>query len=171
MAVINNILDDLPLDYAFKFGKTKLIDGINLAAKIAIDYDDDSTTVIMATDGDTVPDSGMDSMPPSVEKVLLLGFGSRQGEFLDGHQSRQDSTTLRSLARRLGGEYYDVNTRPLPDQAIKTLSEAVPLTRKKKYGLREFAMAIAVIASGILALLPLALNLCGSKWHRYLSSN
>lgn len=170
MAVINNILDDLPLDYAFEFGKTKLIDGINLAAAKAAEYDEDSTTIIMLTDGDTVPDSGMSSMPPAVAKLLLIGLGSRQGRFLDGHQSRQDSSVLRSIARRLGGEYYDANIRHLPTQAIKSLAEAIPLTMKKYFGQRELAMALAVIASGILALLPLALNLLGSKWHNRLKA-
>lgn len=171
MAVINNIMDDLPLDYAFEYGKTKLIDGINLAAEMAADYDDDSTTIILASDGDTVPDSGLASLPPSVSKVLLLGFGSRQGKFLDGHQSRQDMATLRSIARRLGGEYYDANVRNLPDQAIKSLSEAVPMSRKNHYGLRELALTIAAAASAILALLPLALNFCGSKWHDKLKAS
>lgn len=165
MAVIQNVLDDLPLDYAFNFGKTKLIDGINCAAEQAKNYDDGSTTIIIVSDGDTIPDKGMSAMPPAVSKVLLLGLGSHQGEFIDGHQSRQDSAALRAIARRLGGEYYDANVRLVPDQAIKSLSDAVPLTLKKQYGLRELAMGLTVIASGILALLPLALTLFGSAWH------
>jgi len=171
MDVIANIMNDLPLDYAFEFGKTKLIEGINMATVMAAQYDNDSTTVIMLTDGDTVPESGMSSMPPSVAKVLIIGFGSRQGEFIDGHQSRQDSQSLRTIARRLGGEYYDANARHLPTNAIKSLAEAIPLARKNRYGLREVALAIAVIASGILALLALALNLYGSRWHKYLNAS
>jgi Ca-activated chloride channel homolog len=163
--VIKNILDELPLEFAFNFGKTKLIDGINLAAEQAKNYPEESTTVIIASDGDTVPEKGMTAMPKSVSKVLLLGLGSHQGEFIDGHQSRQDAPTLRSIARRLGGEYHDVNVRFLPDQAIKSLSDAVPLTLKRHIGLRELAMGLALVASALLALLPVALTLFGSSWH------
>jgi Ca-activated chloride channel homolog len=170
MAVVKNVLDDLPLDYAFNFGKTKLIDGINLAAAQAAKYPEGSTTLIIASDGDTVPDNGMSAMPPAVSKVLLLGLGSHQGEFLDGHQSRQDGAALRSIARRLGGEYHDVNIRHLPDQAIKSLSEAVPLVLKQQLGLRELAIALAVVASGLLALLPVLLTLFGSTWHATLTA-
>lgn len=168
--VIKNILDELPLEFAFDFGKTKLIDGLNLAAEQAKNYPAESTTVIIASDGDTVPEKGMTAMPKSVSKVLLLGLGSHQGEFLDGHQSRQDAPTLRSIARRLGGEYHDVNVRFLPDQAIKSLSESVPLTLKRHTGLRELAMGLAFVASMLLALLPVALTLLGSRWHAHLNA-
>jgi Ca-activated chloride channel family protein len=168
--VVKNILDELPLEFAFDFGKTKLIDGINLAAEQAKNYPEESTTVIIASDGDTVPEKGMTAMPKSVSKVLLLGLGSHQGEFLDGHQSRQDGATLRSIARRLGGEYHDVNVRFLQDQAIKSLSEAVPLTLKRHMGLRELAMGLALLASALLALLPVALTLSGSRWHAHLNA-
>jgi Ca-activated chloride channel family protein len=168
--VIKNILDELPLEFAFDFGKTKLIDGINLAAEQAKNYPEESTTVIIASDGDTVPEKGMTAMPKSVSKVLLLGLGSHQGEFIDGHQSRQDAPTLRSIARRLGGEYHDVNVRFLPDQAIKSLSESVPLTLKRHMGLRELAMGLALAASALLALLPVALTLLGSRWHAHLNA-
>jgi len=169
--VIKNILDELPLEFAFNFGKTKLIDGLNLAAEQAKNYSEESTTVIIASDGDTVPEKGMTAMPKSVSKVLLLGLGSHQGEFIDGHQSRQDAPTLRSIARRLGGEYHDVNVRFLPDQAIKSLSDAVPLKLKRHLGLRELAMGLALVASALLALLPVALTLFGSRWHAHLNAD
>jgi Ca-activated chloride channel homolog len=166
MAVIRNILDDLPLDYAFDFGKTKLIEGINVAARVCAKYTKDSATVLVLSDGDTLPDAGMSRMPPSVAKVLIIGLGSRQGDFIDGHQSRQDSASLRTIAQRLGGDYYDANERHLPSDAIRGLSEVVPVANKKKVGVRELALAIAVLASTMLALISPALHLFGSNWHK-----
>ena len=167
MEVVRNIMDDLPMEYAFKHGKTQLIEGVREAALLAEKWPADSTTVLIVSDGDTMPDTGMPEMPLSVAKVLVIGVGNpKRGIFIDGHQSRQDTAELSQLARRLGGEYYDANVKHLPSEAIAFLAESIPLDSQRGIGKRELALFIMIIASSVLALVPLALQVAGSHWHR-----
>jgi len=167
MEVIRNIMDELPMEYAFKHGKTQLIEGVKEAALLVKKWPADSTTVLIVSDGDTMPDTGMPELPPSVAKVLVIGVGNpKRGMFIDGHQSRQDTAELRQLARRLRGEYYDANIKHLPSEAIASLVEAVPMNSQTAIGKRELALFLVILASGVLALIPLALQLAGSHWHR-----
>ena len=114
--VVRNILGDLPMHYAFRSGRTRLFDGLQEAAQIAAPWEPRSTTLILLTDGDTVPATGMPRMPASVRSVLVVGVGDpRTGKFIDGRQSRQDVSTLRQIATRLGGVYHNGNEHaPLP---------------------------------------------------------
>ena len=67
--VVKNILDDLPLDMAFDPGKTSLIDGIEESVKLAKDWKPNSTTLLVVSDGDTVPDTGLPRLPPSINRA------------------------------------------------------------------------------------------------------
>jgi Ca-activated chloride channel family protein len=165
-AVIYNILDDLPMEFAFDHGKTILLDGLRETAKVAQDWPPDSTTIIIVSDGDTVPDSGIPSMPRSVANVMVIGVGdSRHGIFIDGHQSRQDSSTLRQLARRMGGVYHDGNEKHVTTESLNQLSSAIPMKKDTTRGMREYAL-LSVIAGALLwAMIPLGLEYGGSTWH------
>lgn len=161
--VVRNILSDLPLDQAFTPGKTRILDGIQEAAKLAKDWQPGSTTLILATDGDSVPDTGMPALPPSIGQVLVLGVGdARLGRFIDGHQSRQDASTLRQVANRLRGEYHDGNDKHLPSPALRELATLLPLREKRETTRRELALAAAILGGTLLSLLPLALALAGT---------
>jgi Ca-activated chloride channel family protein len=165
LGVIKNILDDLPLDVAFDPGKTKLFDGLREASELAKSWKTGSTTLLVVSDGDTVPDTGMPALPQSISKVLVVGVGdSRAGKFIDGHQSRQDSATLRQLATRLRGAYHDGNEKFLPSDLLAGLSKTVPLRDSAKKGRRELALVAVAAGSGLLATLPIALALAGSSW-------
>jgi Ca-activated chloride channel family protein len=164
-AVIKNILNDLPLEHAFEFGKTKLLDGIREAASIAKPWRDKSATLVVVSDGDTVPDAGMPEIPRSIAKALVIGVGdSRTGKFIDGHNSRQDASTLRQLATRLRGVYHDGNEKHLPSETIADLAEAVPMSADQKISKREFALASVAIGGTMLAGVPIALALFGANW-------
>jgi Ca-activated chloride channel family protein len=80
-----------------------------------------------------------------------------QGKFIDGHQSRQDASTLRQVAARLKGTYVDVNVKNVPSDAISSLTKVLPLRQGDRYALRELALAGIVIGSLLLALLPILL--------------
>src|SRR5687768_2612690 len=67
-AVVKNIVDDLPLDYAFDPGKTQILGGIEEAFAIAKPWREKSTTFILVSDGDTVPYTGMPAVPPAIAK-------------------------------------------------------------------------------------------------------
>lgn len=163
--VVRNILSDLPLDQAFNVGKTKILDGIQEACNIAKEWRAGSTTLIVASDGDTVPDTGMPLLPPSIGEVLVIGVGdARLGKFIDGHQSRQDASTLRQVAARLRGQYHDGNDKHLPSPALSRLSAMLPMREERQTTRRELALGAVVAGGGLLALLPVALALAGTAW-------
>ncbi len=165
LEVVKNILNDLPLDLAFNPGKTLIIDGIKEAAALAKPWKEGSTTLILVSDGDTVPDAGMTSLPPSIGQVLVVGVGdARSGKFIDGHQSRQDSATLRQTATRLRGVYHDGNEKHLRSEELSALAKVLPMQDETRKGRRELALALVAMASALLAGLPVALALAGSSW-------
>jgi Ca-activated chloride channel family protein len=162
MAVVDNIINDLPVAQAFDIGKTLLTDGVREAAAVAQDWPRGSATVLIVTDGDTVPDSGMPEVPASVGQVLILGVGDlRSGSFIDGHQSFQDASTLRQLAARLRGIYHDGNETHVPTPVLSALARVIPLRERAGRGMRELAMAAIGVGAGLLATLPVLLAIAG----------
>ena len=163
--VVKNILDDLPLDRAFDPGKTSVISGIEESVKLAKGWEPGSTTLLVVSDGDTVPDTGLPDLPPSINKVLVAGVGDpRRGVFIDGHMSRQNSRVLRQLARRLGGEYVDVNDVQILTSQLAELAGVRNLVDPGEKGRREIALACVATGAGLLALLPAGLAFFGSPW-------
>jgi Ca-activated chloride channel family protein len=163
--VIRNILGDLPMHYAFRSGKTQLFDGLEEAARIAKPWNPRSTTVLLVSDGDTVPPRGMPSMPASVRSVLVVGVGDpHTGKFIDGRQSRQDVPTLKQIAARLGGVFHNGNEKHL---ASSLVAEAAGLDEEdvlEKLTRREYALAACAAGASLLALLPLFLHFFGTRW-------
>mgnify|MGYP000128172013 CR=1 FL=1 len=120
--VVANILEDLPLEHAFKEGQTKMYDGVREAAKIAEKWPPASATLIVVSDGDTLPDSGAPAMPRSVVDALVVGVGNPyRGTQIGGRSSRQDAASLKQLAARLRGTYHDGNAHHLPSSVLRSL--------------------------------------------------
>ena len=163
--VVQNVLTDLPMHYAFKAGETKLFDGLEEAARIAADWKRDSATLVVVSDGDTLPPTGMPKMPLSIQGALVVGVGDpNEGSFINGRNSRQDVSALRQMALRLGGTYHDGNKRHVASSVLGSItaeSERSPLERLTK---REYALLATVVGAGILALIPLLLHLFGTAW-------
>jgi Ca-activated chloride channel family protein len=163
--VVRNILSDLPMQYAFPSGKTKLLDGIEEAAKIAKPWPARSTMVVLVTDGDTVPATGMPTLPPSISGVLVVGVGDPlAGKFIDGHQSRQDASALRQIAARLGGAFHDGNRLQLPTDLIREAAQESEDSALEKLTIREYALLAIALGSAFLALLPFLLHFLGTAW-------
>lgn len=166
MEVLHNLMDDLPMHYAFPSGKTKLFDGLAEAARIAEPWPRDSATLVLISDGDTVPATGMPTIPPSVGGVLVLGVGDPdQGTFIDGRNSRQDGATLRQIATRLGGEYHNANAKFVPTATLGRLGTLDTDPADRRAGLRELALILTAVGATTLAALPVLLHLFGSSWH------
>lgn len=163
--VIKNIMNDLPLDQAFEIGKTSIPDGLREAFDVAKPWRQGSTTLLVVTDGDTIPATGLPQMPASIGQTFVIGVGDpRVGKFIDGHQSRQDASTLRQLAARLHATYHDGNEKHLPSETFAELSAALPIKETREAGRREAAIAAAVFGGLMTAVIPLALGLAGSRW-------
>jgi Ca-activated chloride channel family protein len=165
LAVVKNILNDLPLAMAFDTGKTSLIAGIRASAEVAKTWVPDSTTLLVVSDGDTVPDTGMPELPRSINNVVVLGVGKAQGGAnIDGHLSRQDASTLRQLATRVRGAYHDVNDKHLPSAQLAALAKVLPMKDQTANGRREWALAAVLTGASLLASLSVLLALAGSPW-------
>ena len=163
--VVRNILGDLPMHHAFKSGKTQLFAGLEEAAKIAKDWNPRSTTLVIVSDGDTVPATGMPRMPASIHRTIVVGVGDPQtGRFIDGRHSRQDVATLKQIAARLGGTFQNANENQLSTAVIQdsfALDDESPFERLSR---REYALLAIAVGAGLLALLPLLLHLFGTRW-------
>lgn len=163
--VVRNILDDLPMHYAFPTGKTDLFSGIAEAAKIAQPWRPRSALMVLISDGDTVPASGMPRLPASVADVLIVGVGDpRAGSFIEGHQSRQDSATLRQIAARLGGTYHDANEKHLPTDLLRSLTLVPRKGVFERLTRREYALILCGLGASVLAFLPVLLHRFGTRW-------
>jgi Ca-activated chloride channel family protein len=108
----------------------------------------------------------MPKLPASIARTLLVGIGDPiSGKFIDGRQSRQDVSTLRQVANRLGGEFHNGNEQHISTAAIQRLTAQNGKKGFRELTLRDYAL-LAVIAGGaVLALLPLALHYFGTRWH------
>jgi len=165
LEVVRNILTDLPMNYAFEPGPTNIFAGLEEAARIAHPWQPASTTVILISDGDTVPATGMPKMPASVAHVLVVGVGDPQaGKFIEGHQSRQDVSTLRQVAVRLGGTYHNGNEKHLPTDLLRQISLVGRKSILERLTRREYALIACGAGSFILGMLPMALLLWGTRW-------
>jgi Ca-activated chloride channel family protein len=165
LEVVRNILTDLPMQYAFKAGKTDIFAGLEEAARIARPLPPKSSTVVLLSDGDTVPATGMPKLPVAVAHILVVGVGNpNTGKFIDGHLSRQDSSTLRQVALRLGGVYHDGNEKHLPTDLLKQITQGGKAGLLAKLTRREYALAACAAGATVLAGLPWLLSLFGTRW-------
>lgn len=163
--VIMNFADDLPLHIAYRPGKTDLVKSLNTAGEMIKDFPRKSTMLLVLSDGDSVPDSGLKPMPSSVSDVIFAGVGDpARGTFIDGHLSRQDNGSLSQLARRLGGDYHNGNRLHVPSEMLRRLIAPDQTQEKLKVNLRVLAMIVLTVGASLLCALPLLLEFFGSGW-------
>jgi Ca-activated chloride channel family protein len=163
--VLRNILSDLPMHYAFNSGDTDLFSGLEAAAELAKPLPPRSTTLVLVTDGDTVPATGMPKMPVSIAHKLVIGVGDpKEGSFIDGRHSRQESSMLRQIATRLGGVYHDGNTRQVGTDLVLALAQTGETSAIDELTERELALAAVALGALLLALLPVLLQIWGTSW-------
>lgn len=164
--VVRNILTELPMRHAFKPGETNLFAGLEEAARIAKPWNPGSAVLMVVTDGDTVPATGMPKMPAAIgSNVVLVGVGNPTvGKSLGGHTTRQDVSTLRQVATRLNGTYHDGNEKQLTTELISKVDERAKPKGGDKWTAREYALLATGAGSAVLALLPAVLLLLGTGW-------
>ena len=156
---------NVPFHLTYKPGRTDLLKSLNQAGDFMKDWPRKSTTLLVISDGDSVPPAGLRPMPSAVSEVLFAGVGETgRGTFLDGHLSRQDGATLSQLARRLGGTYFDANTKHLPSDSLRKLNAKNPGSAKWQADRRLVALAVLALSATVLCLLPLLLEYLGSAW-------
>ncbi len=163
MEIVHNILHDLPMEYAFKSGPTNLFVGLEEAAKVARPWNPRSTILMVVSDGDTIPSTGLPKMPDSVASVVIVGVGDPvAGKSIAGHQSRQDASTLRQLAVRLGGTYHNGNDKHLPTDLLMRITAVPGQSVFDRLTRREYALMAIAAGAIVLALLPVLLHYLGT---------
>ncbi|MDB6076907.1 MAG: hypothetical protein JWO82_654 [Akkermansiaceae bacterium] len=163
--LILHLAGGTPFHITYKPGKTDLLKCLNEAGEFMKDWERKSTTLLVISDGDSVPPAGLKTMPSSVSNVIFAGVGeSGRGTFIDGHLSRQDTANLSQLARRLHGNYYDCNTRQIPSEALNKLNAEEPGATKWQTDRRMLALIVLAVSSAVLCLVPLLLEYLGSGW-------
>jgi Ca-activated chloride channel family protein len=165
--VIRNILTELPMRHAFKPGETNIFGGLERAAEIAKPWPPGTAILMCVTDGDTVPATGMPKMPASIgTNVVMVGVGNPAvGKSIEGHMSRQDTSTLRQVATRLNGTYHDGNDKQLTTELVSRIDERATPKREEEVSNRDLGLIFVTAGASVLALLPLALTLIGTGWH------
>lgn len=164
--VVKHLVADLPLYVGFKSGKTDLFSGLQLASQMSKSWRPNSTTMVIVTDGVSVPASGMPRLPNSIKNVLILGVGDAQtGKFIDGHQSRQDVSNLRQVANRIRGFYHDGNAKHIPTSTVVGFSSGKERVDWWDLTRREWALVAITLGSLILSLLPILLHYYGTNWN------
>ena len=165
LEVVRNTLSDLPMHFAFKGKDTNLFKGLTKAAEIAAPWQPKSTVLIVITDGDTVPATGMPKLPASIHDVLVIGVGDPvTGKFIAGKNSRQDISTLRQVSARLGGEFQNGNTQHISSTVIAKLTQDIGKRRWQDLSRREYALASIFLGAMVLTFLPMALHYLGTFW-------
>lgn len=163
--VVNNVLDGMHLDYAFEHGKTNMHEVVKEAAKIAKPWAADSAVLVVVSDGDTLPGSGMGELPVSIAETMVVGVGStHKGTFIDGHASKQDAYSLKRLALQTRGLYHDGNTQHVPTSELEELSKALPVKNSGWKDLRFISLVLSVVSASILAFLSPLLAAFGTPW-------
>lgn len=163
--VVRHIIEKMPMWHAFKAGKTDLMSGIRQAAKMAKPWNPKSTHVLVLTDGDTVPATGMPKMPASIDQFLVVGVGDpNSGTFIHDHQSRQDVNTLRQIANRLRGVFHNGNQKQLTSQVVSRFVETRDNEKAKDWTRREWALMTCIVGSSILAFIPILLHFFGTSY-------
>lgn len=151
--VVSNILDGLPLEYAFKEGPTAMYSGVREAAALSAKWAKNSTTLVVISDGDTLPEVDAPRLPESISSVLVLGVGNpHRGTQIAGRSSKQDSSALKSLAARLKGTYFDANAHHLPTSLVNTMWLRGD-KGERFIGEKTYALIAVGVGSGVIALL------------------
>ncbi len=163
--VIANVLDDLPLEHAFAVGKTNLYESVNGAADVAKSWRAGSAALVIISDGDTLPPKAPPQLPRAFSDLLVLGVGDPyRGEYIDGHVSHQDKTSLEQLALQLHGDYFDVNARHVPSERLLRVAASMPTKEPFEFGRREIAVAALFGGACWLTFAGPLLALAGGAW-------
>ncbi len=164
-AIVYNVLDDLPIEKVMGPGKTDLAKALNKGLELVGDKLEDSTTLIMVTDGDTLEMDELQALPPSVKHALVLGVGNtREGISIDGHLSRQDPVALNIVAAYVEGTYIDVNQKLVETADIAHLVQAKDMMVTRSWNTADIAMVLFICSACLYAFLPLLQEYFGSDW-------
>ncbi|MFO0826809.1 MAG: hypothetical protein U0572_01560 [Phycisphaerales bacterium] len=161
--VVRNALDGLPMYVAFEAGPTDVQKGVAKGLEFARPWPRGSATLVVVTDGDANAPSVPARLPDSIANTIVIGVGdSMRASSVSGHSSRQNVTSLKQLAARLGGIYHDGNVRHLPSAVLDDLTMIEPRVGGAMNS-RDLALWCAGAGAFTLALAGPMLSLFGRR--------
>ena len=166
--VVSNVLDGLPVYAAFESGPTKLAEGVNATLEVAKSWMPGSATLLVVSDGDALSSAMADRVPAAIADTIVLGVGDPHRTLeVGGHASRQDTTSLKTLAARLGGKYHQGNEKHIPSSMLEELTMIEPHLGADQ-SIRDLALILGTLGTTALALIGPALSLTGRprSWER-----
>jgi Ca-activated chloride channel homolog len=166
LAVVYNVLDGLPLAFAFEQGDTHLGIAMRKAFDVTREWPEKSTVVFLCTDGDSVDLDDLPPRPRAIDDFVVLGVGNAlKGAQIGERRSQQVSQVLRRLAIEMRGRYFDVNRRHYPTDEMKSLSgDFAPMATGVGFGRRKLALLLTSLSALMLTVLPVLLTWFGSGW-------
>ena len=163
--IVSNVLNELPIERVMGPGKTELGQAIKMTLEMVENKPEESTTLVLVTDGDTPEIGDLGYLPVSIKKALVLGVGnSKVGLSIDGHMSRQEPETLAYVANHLQGTYLDVNASFVPGGEIHHLIQSSKAGRGRSWNAVDQALAAFILSACLYSLLPLLQQWMGSSW-------
>jgi Ca-activated chloride channel homolog len=163
-AVVHNVLNDLPLEHAFRSGKTDLYGVIDKAAELSKRWGVDTSSLVICSDGDSLPARTIPKRPPAFRDVLILGVGdANRGTFIDDHVSKQDRRSLSQLSVQLQGKYFDANSTEIEQGLLQ--GETLLVHSGKRWGSRQWALASIALGGLWIACLPIILTWFVRTWN------
>jgi Ca-activated chloride channel family protein len=134
------------MSHAFIPDKTNMYSGVREAVRLAKPFAAGSTTLIVISDGDTLPDSDLEAMPPAIADAMVLGVGDPyRASPVGDTASRQDTASLKQLAARLRGTYFDGNVSHLPSGI---LGELAMLSQEPPGGVGQRTLGLLAVGFG-----------------------
>ncbi|MBC23481.1 MAG: hypothetical protein CMJ32_06140 [Phycisphaerae bacterium] len=159
--IIENVLNGLPMEHAFEVGQTRMQEGVEASLEFARPWPPDSAALIVVSDGDTISESMIQSMPRSISDAIVIGVGNpHKGTTIAGRSSRQDEASLKRLAVRLNGIYHDANTKHLPSSILSGLSMII-MNPEEADLLKRLALISILVGGCLLAATGPALVMLG----------
>lgn len=159
--VVANLLDGLPMYIGFEPGGTDLNKGMAAAMDMARPWARKSTLLVVISDGDAEHQPAAIARPDSIAEAIVIGVGDpNRGQIVGGHNSRQDTPSLKQLAARLGGYYHQGNERHLPSEVLQNITMISPGSRKG-LSVRDFALIAVGGGCSVLGLMGPALITLG----------
>ena len=149
--VARNFFDGVPMYAAFDAGPTRLTSGVGEALEYARRWERGSALLLVVSDGDSERGESIRAIPNSIADAIVIGVGDpRRATDVSGHRSKQNGDSLRKLASRLGGRYFDANERHLPSSVLAGLSMVQPSVADG-IGLRDLGVAVLAIGAVLTA--------------------
>lgn len=166
LAILDNAFGDLPLPYAMKSGgKTELTEVLKKVSDISRDWPENTATLVVISDGDVLPESGLPKLPAAFANVLVFGVGDpSRGVYVNDHLSRQSKAGLNDLANRYSGLYFNANENYPGTEFFNNIRAVEGVKSSDAWNWRALAKYMMLLGALLYAIPTLLLSFAATHW-------